>query len=604
MKSGTIRQLEELESRWEARQALTNFQPYRLDPVSYAAKVLGVSWWSKQQEIARALVTPPYRVLVKASHSVGKSHVAAGLVNWWYDTHNPGVALTTAPTARQVRDVLWKEVRVQRRGRSGFPGPKIPRLESAPDHFASGFTATSAEAFQGQHGPAVLLILDEAVGVATPIWEACDSMMMGVQYAFLAICNPTDPSSEFYAREQSGKYTVIHINALEHPNIDAELAGLPAPYPSAVRLAWLEDRLQEWSSPVIGEPRPTDIQWPPGGTICKCKGGNDVYGAMDGPSDRDLAPIGGFQNKEGSDYQASGDFGQRESIGNSFLGQTAKEACTDCGGKGIVRTFLRPGPLAEARLLGRWPSATYGVWSDSLWLVAETTASHFPSREVGGPIPLPEIGCDVARFGDDMTAIHARWGNTSVHHETANGWSTSETAGRLKQLARELADDVNEVLQTGSRPIRPEEIPIKVDDDGVGGGVVDQAEGYNFIPVSAGSTAYRDADYPNRRSELWFDVADRCRDGQLSVMALDATVRNKLRLQAMAPHWKLDAAGRRAVEPKDKTKKKLGHSPDDMDAMNLAYCEMSGGTVAEWVSPEQPSHQTEGHRRGTFGRAA
>jgi hypothetical protein len=39
----------------------------------------------------------------------------------------------------------------------------------------------------------------------------------------------------------------------------------------------------------------------------------------------------------------------------------------------------------------------------------------------------------------------------------------------------------------------------------------------------------------------------------------------------MAPTWKIDAAGRRVVEPKDETRKKIGRSPDDADAMNLAY---------------------------------
>ncbi len=39
----------------------------------------------------------------------------------------------------------------------------------------------------------------------------------------------------------------------------------------------------------------------------------------------------------------------------------------------------------------------------------------------------------------------------------------------------------------------------------------------------------------------------------------------------MAPTWKLDSQGRRVVEPKQDTKKRLKRSPDDMDALNLAY---------------------------------
>ena len=37
--------------------------------------------------------------------------------------------------------------------------------------------------------------------------------------------------------------------------------------------------------------------------------------------------------------------------------------------------------------------------------------------------------------------------------------------------------------------------------------------------------------------------------------------------------WDLDPAGRRKVEPKEETKEKIGRSPDDADALLLAYLE-------------------------------
>ena len=39
----------------------------------------------------------------------------------------------------------------------------------------------------------------------------------------------------------------------------------------------------------------------------------------------------------------------------------------------------------------------------------------------------------------------------------------------------------------------------------------------------------------------------------------------------MAPTWKVDAQGRRVVEPKSDTKKRIQRSPDDADALNLAF---------------------------------
>jgi hypothetical protein len=449
--------------------------------------VLGISWWAKQAEIARLLLEPPYRVLVKASHSVGKTFLGGGLVNWWFDSFNPSITLTTAPTDRQVQDLLWKEVRGQRRGRGGFPGPRVSRLESAPDHFAHGFTAKDGDAFQGHHSEHILIIFDEAIGVAPVFWEAAESMFAGEGHGWLAIFNPTDTSSQAYMEELTGNWHVVSLSALEHPNIAAELAGLSPPYPPAARLGWLEGLLEKWCTPLENDtPKRSDIEWPP-----------------------------------------------------------------DSG------KYLRPGPLAEARLLGRWPSqATNSVWSDAAWQDAEQTIIAEPQNEP------PEIGCDVARFGDDFTSIHVRRGPVSLHHESHNGWSTTQTAGRLKQLADQFARPLG-MFST--------DLVIKVDDDGVGGGVVDQADGYNFVGLSAGSEPVEKEDYPNRRSELWFATVARADEGRLSVQRLDRESKMELRRQAMSPTWKLDNQGRRVVEPKADTKKRLKRSPDDMDAMNLAY---------------------------------
>ena len=301
---------------------------------------------------------------------------------------------------------------------------------------------------------------------------------------WLVILNPTDTATRAYDEEQSGDWNVITIAALDHPNIAAELAGLPAPFPKAVRLAWLLERIQRWCTPISpGDRRASDIEFPPG----------------------------------------SG-------------------------------AWYRPGPLFEGRVMGRWPtSGSTSVWTEAMWLAAQV------------PMPVPdeplEIGCDVARYGDDYTSIVVRRGPCVLHHETHNGWSTSETAGRLKVLAKQFAAGGED----------PRRVAVKVDDDGVGGGVTDKAEGFNFLPVSGAGTPAQPEDYPNRRSELWFTVAERADQGRLDLSRLSGESRKLIRTQVMAPKWKMDADGRRAVEVKDVTKVRVKRSPDDADALNLAF---------------------------------
>jgi hypothetical protein len=463
---------------------------YRKNPEAYARDVLGVVWWAKQIELANALVSHR-KVLAKASHGVGKTFVAGGLVNWHFDCWDPGLTITTAPTAAQVEDLLWKEVRSQRRGRPGLL-PKAPRMETSETHFAVGYTARDANAFQGRHERNILAVFDEAVGVDGEFWEATEGITSGGECLWLGIFNPTDVSSRAYEEEQSGDWHVITISALEHPNILAGLRGEKEPFPGAVSLAWVQARIRKWCTPIPAADRKAlDIEFPPG----------------------------------------SG-------------------------------TWYRPGPLFESRVLGRWPSSGGDtVWTEAKWMAALN------------PLPVPdeplEIGCDVARYGDDYTVFVARRGPCVLHHERHNGWSTAQTAGGLKRLAKDLC-------LPGENP---KEVLIKVDDDGVGGGVTDQAEDYNFVPLSAASKAIDEEDYPNRRSELWFATAERADEGRLDLSRLNDEQRKILRRQLLTPKWRLDSQGRRVAEPKEDVKKRLkknnpdldGGSPDDADALNLAF---------------------------------
>jgi len=100
----------------------------------------------------------------------------------------------------------------------------------------------------------------------------------------------------------------------------------------------------------------------------------------------------------------------------------------------------------------------------------------------------------------------------------------------------------------------PTEVIIRIDDDGVGGGVTDQADGYRFVGVSGASRPLDTESYPNKRSELWFAVAERASEGLVDISRLPQDVQQSLRRQAMSPTWRLDAAGRRVVEPKKRDK--------------------------------------------------
>ena len=265
--------------------------------------------------------------------------------------------------------------------------------------------------------------------------------------------------------------------------------------------------------------------------------------------------------------------------------------------------WLRPGPIAEARVLGRWPSqGTYGVWSEAAWeAVSVVRHREWDRRKV------PQIGLDVARFGDDWTAGHVRWGGASIKHESANKRDTAWSCGFAITLARWAAEQYNLYSEPTALKVTDKDIPIKVDDDGLGGGVTDQLRqaGMLVIPINAGSSPMRPDDYPNKRSELWFGVADQARRGYVDFSKLDRDTLARLRQQLMAPTWKLDNKGRRMVEKKEDIKQRIGRSPDDADGMNLAYYEFPDWFPPKDVQPKgdllKPNYESNQRRRGMFG---
>ena len=247
--------------------------------------------------------------------------------------------------------------------------------------------------------------------------------------------------------------------------------------------------------------------------------------------------------------------------------------------------WYRPGPLFEAGILGRRPTqGTNAVWSEFAFNSACTSSGVDPADLVRAGL-MPEIGVDVAVFGDDWTTIHVRIGNISLKHRAANGWNTAQTAGAIKEECTELCRWVNSIRPPQAEPVKPQDITAKVELDGYGQGVIDQGDGWRWVGISAAGRPQAEDLYPNTRSELWFQVADRAATGQVDLSRLPRDVLNRLRQQCLAPTYRLDGAGRKVVERKDEVKKRTGRSPDDADGMNQAYYQ--AGTVetaAEWIT--------------------
>ena len=225
--------------------------PVPLDPEDFASQVLGVELWSKQREVLRA-VACHRRVAVKSGNGLGKDFTAAVAVLWYLHQHDPAIVLSTAPTFRQVRHVLWRQIRGLYRRASGAVGGELldTRLELAGDRYALGLSSTGADQFQGFHCQNMFIVVDEAGGVSEPIYEAIDAIMTSANPRLLLIGNPTTPSGAFHRAfyQESGIYETITISALESPNVVAGAVVIPG----LTTAEWVAERRAVWGqdSPV------------------------------------------------------------------------------------------------------------------------------------------------------------------------------------------------------------------------------------------------------------------------------------------------------------------------------------------------------------------
>lgn len=209
-------------------QRLSNpWAKYEDDPVGFVVDGLGESLWSKQRDILESL-RDNKRTVVPACHAPGKSHLAARAVAWWVSVHPPGTAMvvTTATTFRQVRNILWTQIRRLQQTHK-LPG-ETTQIEwrIGTELVGYGFSPrdTDETAVQGIHAPHLLVVVDEAGGIPHTLGRALEAIMTGGHTRLLAIGNPpTDVEDSWFERVcHSDLYNVIPISVYDTPNFTGE----------------------------------------------------------------------------------------------------------------------------------------------------------------------------------------------------------------------------------------------------------------------------------------------------------------------------------------------------------------------------------------------
>jgi hypothetical protein len=437
---------------------------YKDDPVGFVTIVLGAQPDPWQREVLRAVAAGERRISIRAGHGVGKSSCCAWLLIWHMVTRYPQKAICTAPTAGQLFDALFAEVKYWI---NKLPDPikalfemtsEKVTLKAAPEaSFISARTSSAdrPEALAGIHSEHVLLIVDEASAVPEAVFESAAGSMSGESACTILIGNPTRNSGMFFNTHHklSSDWKTYHVSCLDSPRVSKD-----------------------------------------------------------------------------------------------FVAQ--------------IRTTYGPDSNAyKIRVLGE-----FALRDDDTLIPAELVDAAM-SRDVVLDVKQPLVyGIDVARFGDDRSALCKRRGNVVVEFKTWQGLD-------LMQLTGAIVHEAN--------MDKPDE--MCVDSIGLGSGVADRLRelGYNTRDVNVAESSAMNPKAAKLRDDLWVQVK-----GWLNARACKLPKMDELRQELVAPTYTFTSNDKLKVEGKAEMKRRGMRSPDLADALCLTFASIAsrvGGRGSPWV---------------------
>lgn len=163
------------------------------------------------------------------------------------------------------------------------------------------------------------------------------------------------------------------------------------------------------------------------------------------------------------------------------------------------------------------------------------------------------ITCDVARKGSDKAVIMF-WSGLRVQHiKTYEISSTKEIRLYIETIAKERSVPRSNIV---------------IDEDGVGGGLVDELPG--CVGFVNNSSPRGNDNYRNLKSQCYFKLSEYVEQNKIYVNCVDETIKalltQDLEQQAMKDP---DKDGKLSVIGKDVIKTNIGRSPDYSDALMM-----------------------------------
>ena len=495
------------------------FPEYAGDPVGFAHDILRVRFLTTKQIQILESVRDNRVTNVPAGYGVGKTFLAGAILVIWWVFAVGGVAVTTAPTERQVERLLWGEVRKMFDMRQWIlgGGRTETRMTLSQFAYAYGFTARSysEDDASGIHDKNLLAIVDEANGVSKEIDNAFKGWIAGADNRGLRIGNPTKDGTPF---SSACSKSSIAISCFDHPNVTWAYGPDHEMLPSVTKaIMTAQGEVKERKD------------WP---DWCQVE---------------DLVP-GAVSVEWIEDIRSDPDSG--------------------------------PGtPYWEGRVLGLFPSDSSTSLVPRSWFrAARERYDADPGKYEAEALQWPwRHGVDVGDGVDDH-AMGSRRGELLSQLVVKKTKGDRRDNARCVALVVSIVDGG---ASTGEP--KPGEVGVDfrgvgagvlstllgTDDEGEEDGPLVDAYGIDF--GGRPNTSKRRKLYRNIRCQMLWGLRQRFRKGTIAIAPLTPALEHRLMEELATIEWEPDLEGRIVVQKKKDVKKKLGFSPDVSDAVAMAF---------------------------------
>lgn len=236
---------------------------WRQEPILYAKHRIGLNPTTQQKDLLTALTVPGAKVTVRSGHGTGKSASMACAILWKLECFDYSRIPCTAPSAHQLRNVLWAEAAkwfrnsFQMSKKWGMPRElylsslfemtqsKICARGAPKEWFAIARTAkpTQPDALQGFHASdivvsedgrtivtedvseedshkgQIMFVVEEAGGVADSIFEVAEGALSSPNASLLMCGNPTRSHGYFADshKKNRSQYKCLHFKCTDSP---------------------------------------------------------------------------------------------------------------------------------------------------------------------------------------------------------------------------------------------------------------------------------------------------------------------------------------------------------------------------------------------------